>query len=236
MTKSRFFSIVGAVVLCASVAAADASAQSRGGGRSGGRGPSGRGPSVGRVAPRSPSVGTFRGNTIRPGFSNRSLFFPRYTPFARYYRPFYYRPGISLGFYYGYPYAYGYPYGYYGYPYYSYPYYSGYGYYGGDPYYNGGYGYPYAGGGYPPYGGSVAAQPGAAGYGEVRIEDAPKDAQVYADGRLVGSVGDFDGPVRHLPLEAGPHEIEIRMTGMPPMSFDVEVRPGQTISLHANVR
>ena len=152
-----------------------------------------------------------------------------------------YYPGISLGFYYGYPDAYGYPYGYYGYPYYSYPYNSGYGYYGADPYY-GGYSAPYAGGAYPyagggyPYGGSVAARPGAAGYGEVRIEGAPKDAQVYADGRLVGSVGDFDGPVRHLPLEAGPHEIEIRMTGMPPMSYDVEVRPGQTISLHANVR
>ncbi len=222
MTYSKLLSIVGATALCATVIAADASAQSRGG-RSGARGPSGRAPSVGRVAPS----GTFRGGgrVISPGFANRGLFFPRYAPFGRYYYPYYYRPGLSFGFYYGSPYYYGYPYGYYGYPYYPYPY-AAYGYYGGDPYY-GGYGYPYAGG--------VGVRPGGA-YGEVRIEDAPKDAQVYADGRLVGSVGDFDGPVRHLPLTAGPHEIEIRMTGMPPMSYDVEVRPGQTVSIHGGAR
>jgi hypothetical protein len=42
--------------------------------------------------------------------------------------------------------------------------------------------------------------------------------------------------VRHLPLEAGPHEIEIRITGMPPLTYDIDVRPGQTMSIHANVR
>ena len=74
------------------------------------------------------------------------------------------------------------------------------------------------------------------GIGEVRIEGAPRDAQVYADGQLVGTAADFDGPVHHLPLAAGPHEIEIRVTGMPPMTYDVDVRPGQTVSVHANVR
>jgi len=234
MTCSKLFSIVGATMLCATVAAADASAQSRG--RSGGRGPSGRGPSVGRSAPRGPSAGrvtprgsyggSYRvGGGYLPGYrySGRSLFFPRFVPYARYYYP--YRPGFSFGFYagLGYPYYYGYPYSYYGgYPYYASPHYA-------DPYGYGGYGYGY------PYGGSVAARPGGA-WGEVRIEDAPKDAQVFADGRLVGSVGDFDGPVRHLPLEAGSHEIEIRIGGMPPLTYDVEVRPGQTLTIHANVR
>jgi hypothetical protein len=164
--------------------------------------------------------GSFRGpNRVAPrSFGGRSFFLPRYAPYSRYYYP-YYRPGFS--FYFGYPYYYGY----YGYPYYAYPYYSGY------PY----YGYPYGGAYAYPYDGYVGAQPGGA-YGEVRIEDAPKDAQVYADGRLVGSVGDFDGPVHHLPLQAGSHEIEIRMTGMPPMTYDVDVRPGQTLTIHANVR
>jgi PEGA domain-containing protein len=252
MTYSKSLSIVVATALSACVIAVDASAQSRG--RSGG---GSRGPSVGRSAPRGPSGG-YRGPS-RPGggyrgpsrdggyrgpsrsFSPRSyapryygsrFFFPRYAPFSRYYYP--YRSGFSFGLSFGYPYSYGYPYGYAGYPYYGYP---SYGY---PSYGYPSYGYPYSGSsvyGYPGYagGGYVGARGGDA-YGEVRIEDAPKDAQVYADGRLVGSVGDFDGPVRHLPLEAGPHEIEIRITGMPPLTYDVDVRPGQTLTIHANVR
>jgi hypothetical protein len=231
MTISKTFSVVAAAVLCAGLTASDAVAQSRGHG--GGRGPSGRGPSVGRVAPRGsvrvaprPYVGSYRGSvrSFGPRFYP-SFYFPRYRPYARYYSPYYYRPGISVGIYagFGYPYYYGY----YGYPYYSagYPYYGGYGY--------GGYNYPYGGYNYP-YSG-VAARPGVE-FGEVRIEDAPKDAQVYADGRLVGSVGDFDGPVRHLPLEAGSHTIEVRIIGIPPLVYDVDVRPGQTLTIHANAR
>ena len=234
MTYSKSLSIVLATALGVCVIAADASAQSRGG-RSGG---GSRGPSVGRTAPRGPSGGGYRGPSrsfspryYAPRYYGSSFFFPRYAPFSRYYYP--YRPGFSIGLSFGYPYSYGYngyPYGYAGYPYYGYGYPS-YGY----PYGSYGYGsYGYGGYGYPA-GGYVGARQGA-GYGEVRIEDAPKDAQVYADGRLVGSVGDFDGPVRHLPLEAGAHEIEIRIVGMPPLTYDVEVRPGQTLSIHANVR
>ena len=231
MTKFKSLSIVCAAALCVSAIATDASAQSRGG-RSGG---GSRGPSVGRSAPRGPSGGggyrgpsrSFSPRYYAPRYYGSSFFFPRYAPFSRYYYP--YRPGFSIGLSFGYPYYYGYPYAYSAYPYYGYPYgYASYGYpYGSYGYGDGGYGYP--------AGGYVGARQGA-GFGEVRIEDAPKDAQVYADGRLVGSVGDFDGPVRHLPLEAGAHEIEIRMTGMPPLTYDVDVRPGQTMSIHANVR
>ena len=237
MIYSKSLSIVLATALGVCVIAADASAQSRGG-RSGG---GSRGPSVGRTAPRGPSGGGYRGPSrsfspryygpryYAPRYYGSSFFFPRYAPFSRYYYP--YRPGLSIGLSFGYPYSYGYPYGNAGYPYYGYGYPSSvYGY----PPYGYPYGsYDYGGYGYPS-GGYVGARQG--GYGEVRIEGAPKDAQVYADGRLVGSVGDFDGPVRHLPLEAGAHEIEIRMTGMPPLTYDIEVRPGQTMSIHANVR
>jgi hypothetical protein len=137
------------------------------------------------------------------------------------YRPYYpyYRPGFALGFgygYYGYPYAYGYPY--YGY----------------------GYGYPY-GYAYPAYGyGYGYAAPGAgyvsAGYGGVRIQGAPRDAQVFADGYYVGIVDDFDGTLQHLNLPAGAHEVEIRIPGRQPSAFDVNVQPGQTVTYHANVR
>jgi PEGA domain len=122
-----------------------------------------------------------------------------------YYRP--YRPGLTLGFYGGFGYPFGYPYGYrYGYPF-------GYGY----------YGYPY---GYP-YGAYGAA------YGGVRIQGAPKDAQVFADGYYVGIVDDFDGAFQHMNLQAGPHRIEVRLEGYRPIAFEVNVQPGQTINYRA---
>ncbi len=142
------------------------------------------------------------------------------------YRPYYYpRYSLGFGFGYGYPYysPYYYPYGYYGssFGYGGYPY--GYG----TPY---GYGAPYAYGG----NGNYAVEGGAArGYGSVRITDAPKDAQVYADGYYVGAVDDFDGTFQHMNLEAGTHHVEIREKGQAPISFDVNVRPGESITYHA---
>jgi hypothetical protein len=134
-----------------------------------------------------------------------------------YYRSTYYRPRYGVGFY-GYPYGF-YPYygGYYGYGYgYGYPYGYGYGY----PY----AGYAYVGGGY------------ASNYGGVRITDAPRDAGVYADNYYVGTVDDFDGKFQHLDLEAGAHRIEIAPQGEPRIAFDVNIRPGQTITYRAGER
>src|SRR5207244_2142254 len=142
-----------------------------------GRSAGGGGRAVGSAVPRGG-----RPVVVSPGRGGVTLYRPYYYPYR------YYRPGISLGFYgvFGYPYGF-YPYGY-GYPYY-YPYGYGYGY----PGY--GYGYPGYGYGYPGYGYAyppsdyVAGQPGAvAGWGGVRIQDAPRDAQVFADGSYVGIV------------------------------------------------
>lgn len=119
-----------------------------------------------------------------------------------------YRPGLSLGFYTGYPYfygRYGYPYGYY-------------------PGYDSGYGSGY-----------VTAGPGAS-YGGLRIQGAPEDAQVYADGYYLGIVDDFDGALQQADLTAGPHRIEIRAPGYPPAEFDVRIEPGQTVTYHADRR
>jgi hypothetical protein len=140
---------------------------------------------------------------------------------ARPYRPYYYRPyrpGVSLGFYYGYPwyvspYSYGYGFGYgYGYPY-GYP----------------GYGYPgYGYYGYPGY--AVRA------YGGVRIDVPQRDAEVYVDGYYAGVVDDFDGTFQQVNLEPGPHRIELRAEGFEPVSFDVDVQPGRTITYRAALR
>jgi hypothetical protein len=170
------------------------------------RGSRGGGGGGARAVPRSGGVTTGRA-VARPGGS--------------YYRPSYGRPYSASRYrgYYGYPYGY-YPYGLgfsfgYGYPY-------GYGY---------GYGYPY---GYP-YGG-YGYVGGYAGnsYGGLRISDAPRDAAVYADGYYVGTVDDFDGTFQHLNLEAGAHHIEIGPQGQAQIAFDVNIRPGQTITYRAN--
>jgi PEGA domain-containing protein len=234
MRYSKPIIVLVATVACTTLLAVDAAAQSRGrsGGRSGGGRSGGGHATVGRAVPRS---GGFRVDGPRGGYrsgsrvivsprggyrsGSRIIVSPRVgvRPYRSYYYPYRSRLSLGLGFYsgypyygYGYPYSYGYPYAY-GYPYGSYAY--GYGRYGGY--------------GYSPgvdYGGEV--------YGGVRIEDAPRDAQVFADGYYAGIVDDFDGPFQRLTLESGPHEIEIRAPGFPPMRFDVNVQPGRTISIH----
>jgi hypothetical protein len=137
---------------------------------------------------------------------------PRVIGFAPY-RPYFYpyRPGITFGFYGGFGYPYGYPY-YYGYP----------------------YGYPAYGYGYPPPPGYMGVGAGYA-YGGVRIQGAPRQAQVFADGYYVGIVDDFDGTFQHLNLQAGVHKIEIKPPAGSPVTFDVNVPPGQTVTYHAGL-
>jgi hypothetical protein len=172
-----------------------------------------RGAPAGRAVPR-----VYGPRVYTPAFS--PLYRPRIiaprivgvVPYRPYFYPF--RPGLTIGFYssYGYPYGSGY----YGYPYYPYSSYSSYGAYPLPP---------------PAY---VTAVPGYS-YGGVRIQGAPPDAQVFADGYYVGIVRDFDGALQHMNLTAGAHTIEIRPAGVPPISFQVNVNPGQTITYHAGV-
>jgi hypothetical protein len=181
--------------------------------------------SVVPAAAQSRGHAASRGTATRSAVVGRAV--PRVGPAPRivsrgrigvvpYYRPFY---GLGL---------YGYPFDYYGYGYYGYP--HGYGY----PYGYGSFGFGYPSYAPPPvgYGAEVAARP----YGSVRIESDNPDAQVFADGYYVGIVDDFDGTFQHLNLEAGPHRIEVRTPNAPPISFDVNVQPGQTITYRAGGR
>ena len=137
-----------------------------------------------------------------------------------------YRSHVNLGFFYGYPgyygsYAYGSPYRY-GYAPYGYAY---------EPY---GYGYEayrYA----PPYGYGFSGYAGRP-YGGVRIDLPQRDAEVSVDGYFVGIVDDFDGVLQQANVEAGPHRIEIRAPGFEPVSFDVNVEPGRTITYRSSMR
>ena len=166
-------------------------------------------------------------------YSNHGYAPPRAPYYRSYARPYYATP------YYGTPYHYhGYR-GVYGYgggyrhtrivtvvpwrPYYYRPHFSIGVFYGAGGVYNYGYTPSYY---YNPIPGRV--------YGGVRITEAPPDAQVFADGYYVGIVDDFDGTFQHVNLEAGQHRIEVRAGGIPPISFDVYVQPGRTITLRAD--
>ena len=140
-------------------------------------------------------------------------------PYRSYYRP--YRPGAGRAFYYGSPWFIG-------------PYSYGLGYYYGYPY---GYGYGYGYGGYPEYGyGGPYSGYGARLSGGVRLAVAERDAEVYVDGYYAGVVDDFDGAMQRVELEPGPHHIEIRANEVEPVSFDVNVEPGRTITYRASLR
>jgi hypothetical protein len=218
------------LVVWAALSVTDVSAQSRGRGRPGGGAMGGAAmravPRTGRPINRGfypsrlgPRVGDFR---YRPYY--RSFNRPYYQSFNRpFYRPYYrpyFRPGISVGFGVGYPYRYSY----YGYPYnypYNYTYFHDYR----DS-------YPYAPYTYASY---VTAVPGY-GYGGVRITGAPDNAQVFVDGQYVGKVDNFDGTFQHMNLRAGSHHIEIRGADWSPVTFNVNVTPGQTTTYRAGIR
>jgi hypothetical protein len=111
-----------------------------------------------------------------------------------------------------------------------------------DPFWYGGYAYP-GNLGYPGYGywydyGGYGYAPGGDDFlynGNVKLKVKPKSAEVYVDGYYVGVVDDFDGWFQELRLSADPngrvtHRVEIRAVGAQPLTFEVRLQPGQTIT------
>jgi PEGA domain len=100
------------------------------------------------------------------------------------------------------------------------------------------YAYPYP---VPVYGygapqGSVVVGPASPTYGGLALEISPNDADVYVDGQYVGRVADFDGTRQTLTLASGKHHIEVNAPGFEPMSFDVDVYPGQIVPFRGELR
>jgi PEGA domain len=103
------------------------------------------------------------------------------------------------------------------------------------PYFYGGFydpffwGYP----GWYPYG--FYAPGYGAGYGRptgsARLQVTPKQAEVYVDGYLAGSVDDFDGFLQRLDVPAGEHELTLYLPGYRTIRQKVLFRPGATVKI-----
>jgi PEGA domain-containing protein len=116
----------------------------------------------------------------------------------------------------------------YGYPYYYSPFWPGYGY-----GYGMGYGFGYQYGPYPPYGYGY-------GYGyygaELRIQVTPRQAEVYVDGYLTGTVDDFDGIFQRLRVPLGEHEITVYKEGYRTLHQRMLFRPFESYSLRETMQ
>ena len=152
------------------------------------------------------------GRYYRPGYvvPRARYYAPRYGYGVRgYYRPYVYRPHLSigLGIFMGYPVPYAY----------SYP-------------------YPINVYGYRAPRGPIVVGPGSPYYGGVSLEITPYDADVYVDGSYAGRVEDFDGSTQPLTLTSGQHRIEVQAEGYAPLVFDVGVQAGQIIPYRGDLQ
>jgi hypothetical protein len=77
--------------------------------------------------------------------------------------------------------------------------------------------------------GTSGTQPDQSNLGGLSFEITPADAQVYVDGNLVGTVGQFTPTSQPLGVVSGRHHIEIRLSGYKTMSFEADIIAGQVI-------
>ena len=108
--------------------------------------------------------------------------------------------------------------------YYGYPFWYGFGWYG-YPYLYGGWGWPY--GPYPYYSPYYGYDPGAS----LRLEVTPKDAEVYINGYLAGTVDDFDGTFQRLRLPPGGHELTLYHDGFKTVHQSLHLSAGSTFKV-----
>jgi hypothetical protein len=66
--------------------------------------------------------------------------------------------------------------------------------------------------------------------GRLRLRIKPSDAEVFVDGYYAGIVDEFDNIFQHLPIETGPHRIEVRRDGYEPLTFEVRILLGRTVT------
>lgn len=86
---------------------------------------------------------------------------------------------------------------------------------------------------YPPYGWYGGRyEPGT----DIRIQVTPRDAEVYLDGYLVGTVDDFDGMLQRLRVPYGEHEVTLYREGYETVHQKMLFRPGESYRIRETMR
>ncbi len=86
---------------------------------------------------------------------------------------------------------------------------------------------------------AAAAQPYPRRYysdSSVRLQVAPKAAEVYVDGYYAGTVDDYDGAFQRLRLESGGHELMIWADGFRTVRLKILLQPNQTFTVRQNLQ
>jgi len=140
---------------------------------------------------------------------------------AHFLHPYYaFRPHLNVGFgiWSGFPFAYPYPFYY---PYYSYNYVY-------PPLVDAPYGYTQ----YPTTTTTTTSssnEVSQANTGGLSFDVTPPTAELWVDGKFVGTVGQFTPTTQPLGLAAGRHQIELRAAGYQSLQFDVDIIAGEVI-------
>jgi hypothetical protein len=80
--------------------------------------------------------------------------------------------------------------------------------------------------GYPGYGPDGPYYRARGQWAVIKTDISPEEAQVYLDGRLIGTADDFDGWPDNLYLGPGHYRIEFRLEGYQPLTKEVDAQPG----------
>jgi hypothetical protein len=72
--------------------------------------------------------------------------------------------------------------------------------------------------------------------GSLRLKIKPREAEVFVDGYFAGKVDEFDGIFQQLPIESGPHRIEVRAEGYEPLTFEVRILPNRKVTYEGELK
>jgi hypothetical protein len=84
--------------------------------------------------------------------------------------------------------------------------------------------------------GSVSAGPRSDRYAVVKTDVTPEEAQVYLDGKYIGTADDFDGFPDFLYLGPGTYHLEFRLPNYQPYVTDIEVTRGEQLRIQQELK
>src|SRR5450830_62970 len=73
-------------------------------------------------------------------------------------------------------------------------------------------------------------------YAIVKTDVSPEEAQVFLDGKYIGTADDFDGRPDYLYLGAGKYHLEFRLPGYQTLATDLNVSRGQRVRLDQKLK